>query len=108
MAQVPSGSREHRIVQDPHRPDEFTLYWTVYNKHGRILYPRSYSRETDRKGAERFAKKWGIKMPSTEKRDTTGWTPILPVTMPCCDICDRMADWQHPAGGFRCSRCPRP
>lgn len=25
-----------------------------------------------------------------------------------CDLCDRRAIWKHPAGGLRCSICPRP
>jgi hypothetical protein len=25
-----------------------------------------------------------------------------------CDLCDRVAVWMHPAGGYRCDRCPRP
>lgn len=25
-----------------------------------------------------------------------------------CDLCNRVAVWRHPAGGFRCLHCPRP
>ena len=25
-----------------------------------------------------------------------------------CDLCNRIARWFHPAGGFRCNKCPRP
>jgi hypothetical protein len=25
-----------------------------------------------------------------------------------CDICDALAVWKHPDGGYRCERCPRP
>lgn len=25
-----------------------------------------------------------------------------------CDLCERIAIWMHPAGGFRCSVCPKP
>jgi hypothetical protein len=33
------------------------------------------------------------------------WSPIQPQE---CDLCERLAAWSHPAGGFRCNRCPRP
>lgn len=35
--------------------------------------------------------------------DANGWA-----LTPCCDICNRVAAWQHPAGGYRCTTCPRP
>jgi hypothetical protein len=25
-----------------------------------------------------------------------------------CDLCSGKIVWMHPAGGFRCRRCPRP
>ena len=25
-----------------------------------------------------------------------------------CDLCARQAIWEHPAGGLRCGKCPRP
>jgi hypothetical protein len=25
-----------------------------------------------------------------------------------CDLCVKEARWKHPAGGFRCAKCPRP
>ena len=27
---------------------------------------------------------------------------------PTCDLCHRKAVWEHPDGGLRCDRCPRP
>ena len=61
MPLVHSGSRRHHI--QPMGPDWYRLSWTVDYKHRRILYPRRYSRDTDRKGAERFAKRWGCAVP---------------------------------------------
>lgn len=34
-----------------------------------------------------------------------GWLRYVP---PGCDICGREPCWRHPAGGLRCSSCPRP
>lgn len=62
MALVPSGSRNHHIQRMGE--DFYRLSWSVYSKYGRMLYPRQYRRDTDRAGAERFAKKWGVKMPT--------------------------------------------
>ncbi len=50
-------------------PDNFRIYWTVDRKHpgSRLRYPTTHGRTTDRAGAERFAKKWGVKMPPPKK-----------------------------------------
>ncbi len=45
-------------------PDDFIISWVVDTKHGRIRYPHRARRYTDRKGAERFARKWRVAMPS--------------------------------------------
>lgn len=34
--------------------------------------------------------------------------PVKPVKLPICDLCNKRAAWQHPSGGLRCSKCPRP
>lgn len=56
-------SYSHRI-QRLNRHD-FILSWTCdrYYKSSRLRWPRRNCRDTDRAGAERFAKKWGIPMP---------------------------------------------
>lgn len=43
----------------------FRLSWTQdrYLKGSRLRHPRVYTRDTDEKGARRFAKKWNIDMP---------------------------------------------
>lgn len=43
----------------------YTISWTVDTKYegSRLRYPTGHQRHTDRAGAERFAKKWGLKMP---------------------------------------------
>lgn len=47
-------------------PDHFRLYWAVDHKHvgSRLRHPRVARRDTDRKGAERFAKRHGVSMPA--------------------------------------------
>jgi hypothetical protein len=39
-----------------------------YTKNGRIRLPTRYSRDTDEKGAARFCKKWGCRMPPEPER----------------------------------------
>lgn len=43
-------------------PGTFRLSWTVdrYYPGSRLRFPTGYSRDTDRAGAIRFAKRWGI------------------------------------------------
>jgi hypothetical protein len=43
----------------------YEISWVVdyYYRGSRLRYPRGFSRETDKKGAERFCKKWHIDMP---------------------------------------------
>ncbi len=43
----------------------FRISWTVdkYVSGSRLRFPATYRRDTDRAGAERFAKKWGVEMP---------------------------------------------
>lgn len=55
----PSGSHNHhaRLIS----ADTWQIYWTVDQKYGRMLYPRTFCRSTDDKGAKRFIKKWGLK-----------------------------------------------
>lgn len=45
--------------------DHYRLSWKYDVKHGRIRYPRAMSRDTNQVGAQRFAKKWGVRMPPT-------------------------------------------
>lgn len=33
------------------------------------------------------------------------WMPVVRIE---CDLCGRVAIWEHPLGGFRCGSCPRP
>jgi hypothetical protein len=63
MALVHSGSRRHSIRRE--RDDEYVISWCVEHKYSgsRILHHRWFSRDTNRKGAERFAEKWGVAMP---------------------------------------------
>ena len=45
--------------------DCYRLHWTVdrYYTGSRLRFPTGCSRDSDLKGAERFAKKWGCAMP---------------------------------------------
>ena len=55
------GGYRHRIARLGH--DDYEISWTVDHKHGRIRFPTTHRRSTDKKGALRFAKKWNAKMP---------------------------------------------
>ena len=67
MSRFQSGSYGHKI----HRigRDQFRLHWTVdhYYASSRLRHPRVASRDTDKDGAERFAKRWKISMPAQEQ-----------------------------------------
>lgn len=41
----------------------YRLSWQYEVKYGRLLGHRTITRDTDRNGAERFAKRWGCYMP---------------------------------------------
>ena len=45
--------------------DDFSLYWTCdrYVKGSRLRFPTTTRRAADTAGAERFAKKWNVKIP---------------------------------------------
>jgi hypothetical protein len=55
------GHRIQRIGWDHYR-----LAWVHDRKYAgsRLRWPRAITRDTDRIGAERFAAKWGCKMPA--------------------------------------------
>lgn len=61
MPLVRAGGYGHRIRQAG--DGMFWIAWSFDIKHGRIRYPQNRSRHTDRKGAERFAKRWDVPMP---------------------------------------------
>jgi len=48
-------------------PDHYRLFWTVDHHYAssRLRHPRGHSRDTDLAGAKRFAKRWGVEVPST-------------------------------------------
>jgi len=58
---INSGGYDHHIRKIDR--DFYEISWRYDNSYGRIRYPRTMRRDTDRKGAERFAKKWGLKLP---------------------------------------------
>ncbi|KKN47417.1 hypothetical protein LCGC14_0663300 [marine sediment metagenome] len=62
----PSGSYGHSITRLG--PGEFRLEWTIdrYVKDARTRFPTSQNRDTDLRGAKRFAKKWGCEVPGQE------------------------------------------
>jgi hypothetical protein len=58
-----SGGKRHHIRRIMF--DVYVLSWQYEVKYSgsRLLFHRTMTRETDKKGAERFAKKWGCPMP---------------------------------------------
>jgi hypothetical protein len=61
MPLIRGGGYGHKIIYE--RPDEYVLVWYYDTKSGRLRHPRKRTRDTNRKGAERFAKKWRVAMP---------------------------------------------
>lgn len=63
MPLVRAGGHSHRIIR--YGTDDYRLVWfyDVKYKGSRLRFERKVQRDTDRKGAERFAKKWGVPMP---------------------------------------------
>lgn len=61
MALTRAGGYGHQI----HRlgENDYRISWTYDTKSARLRWPRRVSRDTDRAGAERFAKRWGIVCP---------------------------------------------
>jgi len=57
-------SYAHRITRIG--VDDFTLFWTCdrYRQGSRLRFPMLSSRLTDKRGAERFAKKWKLEIPA--------------------------------------------
>ena len=45
-----------------------------------------------------------IRALSRSQAGKSEWNRIV---MPC-DLCGRRAIWEHPEGGLRCGKCPRP
>lgn len=70
-----SGSTGHSIrsmkgVSPWYDADDYEISWTVdyYYDGVRGRFPRRFRRDTNRAGAERFAKKWKLTMPELGKR----------------------------------------
>jgi len=63
MGLVRSGSYGHRIRKE--REDEYVVSWRYDMKYSGVRgrFPQTRSRDTNRKGAERFSKKWSIPLP---------------------------------------------
>ena len=51
-------------------PDHYRLSWVVDFKYpsSRLRFPRSYDRDTDEAGANKFAKRWGLPAVSSKER----------------------------------------
>ncbi len=65
MALVRAGGYGHRIFRMG--VDDYRIVWYYDVKAGRLRSSRKTSRDTNRRGAERFAKKWGVTMPEEPK-----------------------------------------
>ncbi len=48
---------------------------------------------------------WETYLPKRRVIAENTWTKFKPLT---CDICNKIARWSHPRGGYRCNTCPRP
>lgn len=59
-----SGSRSHHIQRIG--VDHYRMTWAVdfYYKSSRLRWPRTFHRDTDLRGALRFARRWDLKLPS--------------------------------------------
>lgn len=59
----PQTSRDHLIQR--YSSEHYRLSWTVdrYIKGSRLRYPTRYTRDTDERGAKRFAKRWELEVP---------------------------------------------
>jgi hypothetical protein len=66
-----NSSTRHHIQKLGH--DCYRLAWTQdrYYKDSRLRHPTRYTRDTDEKGARRFAKRWAIQMPE-ERAEVEG------------------------------------
>lgn len=67
MSKHANGSYSHKIQKAP-----FGGYWIswVVDFHysgSRLRFPRSFRRYTEKEGAERFSKKWGVPMPAEKE-----------------------------------------
>lgn len=58
MPQLSGNSYGHRIVRERH--DEYVISWRVDTKGGRLRFSHVQRRDTNRKGALRFAKRWKL------------------------------------------------
>jgi hypothetical protein len=61
MALLRGGGYGHHVRRIT--ADTYAISWHYDTKYGRLRYPRTINRITDRKGAERFAKRWGVPVP---------------------------------------------
>lgn len=52
-------------------PDVYRMRWTLdlYRADSMLRYPTGYTRDTDRAGAERFAKRWGVEIKGEPIKD---------------------------------------
>lgn len=65
MSKINPQPYGHRIRRE--RFDEYVISWITDLRSGRLRYPKGKSRDTTRKGAMRFAKKWGVRFEFPEE-----------------------------------------
>jgi hypothetical protein len=63
MSPPRAGGKNHRIRYIGWAMYEISWQYEMKYASSRILHHRTIVRDTDKKGAERFAKKWGCPMP---------------------------------------------
>lgn len=77
MARIASGGYGHRIRDAGH--GVYVISWQFDVKLGgsRLRSSRVVQRDTDREGAERFAKRWGLSLPAASGPARESSKPIL-------------------------------
>lgn len=63
MPAARTGGSGHRILRLGGGDYEIAWSYEVKFTGSRLLFHRTMRRVTDRKGAERFAKRWGVRIP---------------------------------------------
>ena len=73
MSRHNPSSRGHHVKFVPDWGVYYFLSWTFdhYYPGSRLRYPSIRTRQTDRKGAERFAKKWKIEIENDPQKITS-------------------------------------
>lgn len=67
MSRFNSSAYGHRIRYIGYDAYRLSWTWDAYYANSRLRFPRTITRDTDKQGAERFAKKWQCNLPEVKK-----------------------------------------